>query len=66
MRFKIFCAPGDHRDDFAAVEDQMNAWSAEEKPDVVDVRSSVTRMTDQQNKGRYILTVLVMYRVGVA
>ena len=62
MRFKIFCAPGDHRDDFAAVEEQMNAWSAEQNPDIVDVRSSVTQMSDPQNKGRYILTVLVTYR----
>ncbi len=62
MKFKVFCAPGDHRDDFEAVENQLNTWSAEHNPDVVHVRSSVTPMTDQTNKGRYLLTVLVAYR----
>ena len=62
MRFKVFCAPGDHRDDFEVVESQLNAWSAEENPEVIDVRASVTPMADPQNKGRYLLTVLVTYR----
>ncbi len=62
MRFKIFSGPGDHRDDFAAVEEQMNAWSEAQHPDVVDVRCNVTPINDQQNKGRYMMTVLVTYR----
>jgi hypothetical protein len=62
MKFKVFCAPGDHRDDFEVVQRQLNAWSEAENPDVAHLQSSVTPMSDPTNKGRYLLTVLVTYR----
>ncbi|MBU0640901.1 MAG: hypothetical protein KKB50_18710 [Planctomycetes bacterium] len=62
MRFKIFCAPGDHRDDFEAIQTQLNEWAAAEDPDIVDVCVQVTAMTDTKNIGRYLMSVLVTYR----
>ena len=62
MQINIFCAPGDHRDDFESVRSQFNEWAAAEKPDVVDVKMDVTAMTDDRNIGRYLLTLLVAYR----
>jgi hypothetical protein len=62
MKFKIFCGPGDQRDDFEVIEGQLNDWASRENPEIVDVRSSVNAMTDQANKSRYLLTVLVTYQ----
>ncbi|MHC4092694.1 MAG: hypothetical protein ACYSVY_20875 [Planctomycetota bacterium] len=64
MRFKIFCVPGDHRDDFEVLENQLNEWAAEAKPKIVNLDSTVTAMTDPKNLGRYIMSVLVAYRAG--
>ncbi len=61
MRFKVFCAPGDHRDDFEVLENQLNEWAAQAKPKIVSVNSSVTAMTEAKNVGRYIMSVVVAY-----
>lgn len=62
MQFRIFSAPGDHRDDFENVNRQLNEWSAAEKPQIAVLRMTVTAMTDERNVGRYLMTVLVGYR----
>ncbi len=60
MKIKIFCAPGDHRDDFRQVEDQTNTWMAETKPKVLGMHTDVTPIPDRKDLG-YILTLVVQY-----
>jgi len=60
VKFKIFCVPGDNRDDFRLMEDQLNAWSAESKPRIVDIRAAVNS-PDAKSHGKYTMTVIVMY-----
>ena len=62
MRFKIFCVPGDHRDDFGVLENQLNDWAEKTKPKIVTLNSDVTAMSDTKNVGRYIMSVLVAYQ----
>lgn len=64
MRIKVFCAPGDHRDDFENVESQFNEWAAAEQPEIVHLKMDVTAMTDDRNIGRYLMSVLVAYQPG--
>ncbi|MCP4248477.1 MAG: hypothetical protein GY778_15625 [bacterium] len=64
MRFKIFCAPGDHRDDFEVLEGQLNEWAEKDQPNLLSCNSSVTPMTDPRNAGRYLMSVLVAYQSG--
>jgi hypothetical protein len=66
MKFKIFSAPGDHRDDFESLENQMNEWSQSEVPHVVHWNMSVTAMTDPKNLGRYLMTAMVAYQQPAA
>ncbi len=61
MKFKIFSAPGDHRDDFDMLEKQLNEWVSGQQPEIVDLHMNVTAMTDSKNTGRYLMTVLVAY-----
>ncbi len=61
MQFKIIAAPGDQRDDFEALESQLNEWSASANPQVISVHTQVTAMNDPKNIGRYVMTVLVTY-----
>ena len=63
MKIKIFCAPGDHRDDFRQVEDQTNTWLAETKPKVLGMHCDVTPATQRKDLA-YILTLLVQYEDG--
>ncbi len=64
MRFKIFCVPGDHRDDFEVLEGQLNEWADQEKPTLLFCNSGVTPMSDPKNVGRYLMSVLVAYQPG--
>jgi len=66
MRFKIFCVPGDHRDDFEMLEGQLNDWVANQQPKILSLHSNVTPMTDAKNMGRYLMTVLVGYEARSA
>lgn len=61
MKFKIYCTPGDHRDDFKILEGQLNEWAATAKPEIVDLHMDVTAMSDPKNVGRYLMSVLVSY-----
>ena len=62
MQFKIFSAPGDHRDDFKNITSQMNEWIKAERPKILDIKMDVTAMTDDRNIGRYLMSVLVGFR----
>ena len=61
MKFKIFCVPGDHRDDFSILETQLNDWAAAAQPKIAEMQMNVTPMTDPKNVGRYLMSVLVSY-----
>ncbi len=61
MPIKIFSAPGDHRDDFEAVENQVNEWMEATTPSVVDMHCNVTNRSDLRGTGSFILTVVVHY-----
>ena len=61
MPIKIFAAPGDHRNDFEAVEIQVNDWIKQNKPDVRDIRCTVNAMPEKRNLGDFLLTVIVLY-----
>lgn len=61
MPIKIFAAPGDHRNDFEAVEIQVNEWIKQNKPDVRDIRCTVNAMPEKRNLGDFLLTVIVLY-----
>ncbi len=61
-KFKIFCVPGDHRDDFESLESQLNEWSESAHPEILQVQMNVTPMTDPKNIGRYLMSALVSYK----
>lgn len=61
MPIKIFAAPGDHRNDFEAVEKQVNEWIKENKADVRDIRCTVNSMPQKRGLGDFLLTVIVHY-----
>ncbi len=62
MPIKVFAAPGDHRNDFEAVENQVNEWIEQNKPDVRDIRCTVNAMPEKRDLGDYMLTVIVLYQ----
>ena len=64
MPVKIFAAPGDHRDDFQQVEEQVNAWIAEARPRIVNMHPAVNPLTEKREHGRFMLTVVVHYEDG--
>jgi len=61
-KFKVFCAPGDHRDDFEFLEQQLNEWSESVNPDILHIQTNVTAMTDVKSSGRYIMSALIAYK----
>ena len=61
MPIKIFAAPGDHRNDFEAVEKQVNEWIEENTADVRDIRCTVNAMPEKRGLGDFLLTVIVHY-----
>jgi len=61
VRIKIFCAPGNHRDDFIAVEEQVNEWLASERPTDVHITSAVNEMGRDSAQGSFMLTLVVQY-----
>ncbi len=61
MRIKVFCAPGNHRDDFIAVEEQVNSWLASEQPNDVRINAAVNEMGRDAAQGNFMLTIVVQY-----
>lgn len=62
IRSKIFCGPGDHRDDFATISKQFDAWAAEARPQIEHVKMSVNPAADKGHQSRHLMTLLVLYR----
>ncbi len=62
MKFKIFSAPGDHRDDFVEIERQLNQWASTELADVLHIQMDVHELAETKTTGRYLMTVLVGYQ----
>ncbi len=60
MPIKVFSAPGDHRNDFQTIEDQVNAWISEARPRVLEIQTTVTPMTKRE-LGDFFMTLVVLY-----
>lgn len=62
MPIKVFAVPGDHRDDFANVEQQVNEWCEKSQRKVVAMHCSVNEMPEKKRDiGAFMLTVIVHY-----
>ena len=61
MPIKIFAAPGDQRDDFKHVEQQVNTWIAETVPRIVSLHPMVNEIPGRREHGAYMLTLVVYY-----
>ena len=61
MPIKIFAAPGDHRNDFSSVEDQVNAWMHENGARLQDLQFEVTAMPERREGQQFMMTVLIRY-----
>ena len=61
MAFKIFAAPGDHRDDFGHVEDQANEWAAEIKPHIRSFATTVNQLPTKRESGQFMMTLVIQY-----
>lgn len=61
MPIRIFCAPGDHRNDFKPVEDQVNRWISEVHPQIVHLQTSVNAMPGDARLGEFMMTIVVHY-----
>jgi hypothetical protein len=61
MPIKVFSAPGDHRTDFRAVEDQFNQWQSERQPKIVALHCAVNNTIERKDLGTYILTIVAHY-----
>jgi hypothetical protein len=62
MRIKIFSAPGDQRDDFEAVEAQVNEWLTAAAPAVEQMHVNVLPFQDRRDSKQFMMTVLVLYQ----
>ncbi len=61
MPIKIFAAPGDHRNDFEAVETQTNTWLAETNPRVLSIHPLVNQMPSSRDSNQFMMTMVVHY-----
>jgi hypothetical protein len=61
MPIKIFSAPGDHRDDFAKVEAQVNEWEAEAKPHIIGMHCTMHEAAGMRDAGGFVLTIVIQY-----
>ena len=64
MPIKIFAAPGDHRDDFESLEQQLNAWIKEADARIVSLHAMVNEVSGKREHGGFMMTVLVHYDGG--
>jgi len=65
MPIKIFSAPGDHQNDFRAVEEQVNQWLAESRPRLIGIHPMVNALdSSRRNIGDFMMTVVVHYEDG--
>ena len=61
MPIKIFAAPGDHKNDFASVEEQVNSWMTQSNHRILGIQSTVNAMPSQYSVGDFMMTVVVHY-----
>ncbi|MBI4718211.1 MAG: hypothetical protein HY763_10430 [Planctomycetes bacterium] len=61
MPIKIFAAPGDHRDDFKKVEQQVNEWETASRARIVGMELAVNPMPEKRDAGHYLMTLAVRY-----
>ena len=61
MPFKIFAAPGDHKDDFAHVENQVNEWAAENNPHIIRFTTTVDQLPTKRETGQFMMALVIQY-----
>ncbi|RMF77065.1 MAG: hypothetical protein D6744_11780 [Planctomycetota bacterium] len=61
MPIKIISAPGDHRDDFAMVETQVNDWIEHAAPKVLSITPVVNPLPEKRDASTFMMTVLIHY-----
>lgn len=61
MPIKIFATPGDYRDDFCKLEEQVNEWLASENPANPSLHCMVSDMQERRDLAAFMLTVVVQY-----
>ncbi|UCE58203.1 MAG: hypothetical protein JSU63_12260 [Phycisphaerales bacterium] len=66
MPIKIFAAPGDHRDDFTKMEQQVNAWIAKTRPRIVSLHPTVNQTHEKRDHGGFMMTLVVHYEEAAA
>lgn len=64
MPFKIFATPGDHRDDFRMLEDQINEWLATSGANVIRFTTDIIQMPERRQSGTFMLTATIHYEDG--
>lgn len=65
MPIKVFCASGDHKDDFDHVETQGNEWIASDGPDIRQINSCVNQLPVKRDHGQFMLTLVIHYEKSV-
>ena len=66
MPIKIFAAPGDHRDDFASLEEQVNRWIEQVQPRIVCFHTTVNEMPGKRDIGDFMMTLVAHYESAAA
>ena len=61
MPIKIFAAPGDHRDDFAHVQEQVNQWIDQAHPRIVSIHTTVNEMPGKRETGSFLMSLVAHY-----
>ena len=61
MPIKIFAAPGDHRNDFRSVEEQVNRWIQEAQPRIISLHPTVNEMPGKRDLGDFMMTLVAHY-----
>ncbi len=61
MPIKVFSAPGDHRDDFEVVEDQVNAWLHENEARLQDMMMDITPLPQSRDSKSFMMTIVIRY-----
>ena len=61
MPIKIFAAPGDTRDDFAHIEEQVNRWIDQAHPRIISMNTTVNDMPGKRDTGMFMMSLVILY-----
>ncbi len=61
MPIKIIAAPGDQRDDFENVQEQVNRWIDQARPRIISMNTTVNDMPGKRDHGTFMMSVVILY-----